>query len=252
MKVESTDIFISYRRIDGRDFARNILLALGKRGYENVFFDYSSMREGAFNQQIFTAIEHCKDFLLVLSPLSMLNCSKQEDWVAIEIEKAISCGCNIIPISINEPFNNWPEDFPRKLSFLKSQQMLTLRTDEYFDNSIDKLAGWLETKPTKNNSVPEDSSISIISDETCELYINNERIRKIKANKATLIKGINKEDIYYFSFKSLARVGDIIDIKYQYSKTAPANDQLANDQLVVSFIARRQDKKKWEKEASIL
>lgn len=244
MKVESTDIFISYRRIDGRDFARNILLALGKRGYENVFFDYSSMREGAFNQQIFTAIEHCKDFLLILSPLSMLNCSRQEDWVAIEIEKAISCGCNIIPISINEPFNNWPEDFPRKLSILKRQQMLTLRTDEYFDNSIDKLTEWLESEPTEHNRIQEDYSISIISDETCELYINNERIRKIKANKAALIKGINKEDIYIFSFRSLARVGDIIDIEYHFSKTT-----LTNDQLVVSFIARRLDKIKLERKA---
>lgn len=244
MKAESTDIFISYRRIDGRDFARNILLALGKRGYENVFFDYSSMREGAFNQQIFTAIEHCKDFLLILSPLSMLNCSRQEDWVAIEIEKAISCGCNIIPISINEPFNNWPEDFPRKLSILKRQQMLTLRTDEYFDNSIDKLTEWLESEPTEHNRIQEDYSISIISDETCELYINNERIRKIKANKAALIKGINKEDIYIFSFRSLARVGDIIDIEYHFSKTT-----LTNDQLVVSFIARRLDKIKLERKA---
>ena len=37
MEAKDTDIFISYRRIDGRDIARTIQLALGKEGFEHVF-----------------------------------------------------------------------------------------------------------------------------------------------------------------------------------------------------------------------
>ena len=51
------DIFISYRRADGREYARNIQLGLQQRGSSfNVFFDYESVRAGKFNLQIIDAI----------------------------------------------------------------------------------------------------------------------------------------------------------------------------------------------------
>lgn len=240
MKAEETDVFISYRRVDGRDIARTIQLAIQKRGFENVFFDYSSMRNGAFNTQIYTAIENCKDFLLVLSPLSMQRCAEEGDWVAIEIEKAISVGCNIIPIAINEPFDKWPDDFPRKLSFLKRQQMLVLRTDDYFESSIEKLIGWFETKPTLQKPEHEDTSCSLIItvDETCELFINDERIRKIKKGSKFSLSTIEREQRYKITIKSLANNKDVIEQDYKFPVT-----QSNSDSIEFSFSQMREKRK---------
>lgn len=246
MDAERTDIFISYRRIDGRDVARTIQLALGKEGFENVFFDYNSMREGMFNKQILTAINHCKDFVLILSPQSMLRCANQEDWVAKEIQTAIEAGCKIIPVQINEPFTQWPDNFPPRFNFIKQIEFLTLRTDEYFDASIKRLISWLDSKPNKITSKIIDNSfcLTIQCDETCELYIDGQKYRKIKGGKPALIKENFKEDnIYHFQFVSLARKGETIEIDYS------RKDLLSNrDDLSISFSLIREHKKNEETE----
>lgn len=60
-KLVNFDVFVSYRRVDGRDHARNIQLGLQQRGSSlNVFFDYESIREGKFNLQIIDAIYSSK------------------------------------------------------------------------------------------------------------------------------------------------------------------------------------------------
>lgn len=242
MKAEETNIFISYRRVDGRDIARTIQLALEKHGFKNVFFDYSSMREGAFNTQILTAIENCKDFLLVLSPMSMSRCSVEGDWVATEISKAISTGCNIIPVSINEPFDNWPEDFPRQFNILKRLQMLTLRTDEYFESSVDRLIGWLESEPVMEDNKaaePEKFSLTITVDETCELYVDGKKIRKIKGGHPVVIDNIEKNVSHRITLNSLAHRGDPIEQEYIFSGKYSDRDQLS-----FSFSEMRENEKK--------
>ena len=83
------DLFISYRREDGRDHARNIQQALKARGYKQIFFDYDSIQKGDFTKRIIDAIYSCTDFILVLSPKSMKRCTKDGDPVANEIRTAV-------------------------------------------------------------------------------------------------------------------------------------------------------------------
>ena len=197
MEAKDTDIFISYRRIDGRDIARTIQLALGKEGFEHVFFDYSSMREGMFNEQIITAINHCKDYILVLSPQSMLRCSEPQDWVARELQTAIDAGCKIIPVQINDPFDAWPDDFPKKFNFIKQIEFLTLRTDEYFSDSIRRLIGWLDSKPTLIDNTQDGFTLSVHVDETCELYVDGVKLQKVKCGKTAIIKDLKHMQIWF-------------------------------------------------------
>ena len=220
--AKQTDIFISYRRVDGRDYARNIHLALGKEGFQNVFFDYNSMREGMFNEQILTAISHCKDFILVLSPQSMLRCGNEGDWVAIEIQAAIEAGCKIIPVQINDSFTNWPSNFPPRFNFIKQIEFLTLRTDEYFDASISRLISWLDSKPTKVMCQAESDNfiLEIKVDETCELQIDGQKVRKIKAGKNAFIDNILMPGkSYKLTFITLASKSAPYTIDYQCSDT---------------------------------
>ena len=48
------DIFISYRREGGLDYARPLKLELEKHGY-NVFLDFDELKDGCFNEKIKTA-----------------------------------------------------------------------------------------------------------------------------------------------------------------------------------------------------
>lgn len=140
------DIFISYRREGGREIARTIKLALEARGYSNIFFDYNSLRDGVFNEAILSAIQNCKDFILVLSDGAMDRCSNEDDWVAREIRTAIASGCKIIPVKVNQGEWSWPADFPKDLSVLGSIQFTTLLTNEYFEDSIRYVAERLTSK----------------------------------------------------------------------------------------------------------
>lgn len=58
------DIFISYRRVDGRDYARNIMQALKIVGYPKVFFDYNSLRDGVFNTLLLKDQIICLSYML--------------------------------------------------------------------------------------------------------------------------------------------------------------------------------------------
>ena len=139
------DIFISYRRKGGRDFARNIELALQAQGLRNIFFDYNSLQDGVFNEQILSAIGQCKDFLLVLSEGALDRCANEGDWVAKEIREARSIDCHIIPVVVNSDDFRWPDNLPEDLCFLKDVQFFKLMTDEYFDDSIRRLILRLNT-----------------------------------------------------------------------------------------------------------
>lgn len=139
-------IFISYRRDGGRDIARTIELALKAHGFRDIFFDYTSIEDGVFNKQILTAIDSCQDYLQLLSPGAMDRCANEEDYVAIEIRRAKSAGCHIIPIIVDG--FQWPDNLPADLCFLKDIQFFRLLTDEYFDDSIDRLISRLKSEPS--------------------------------------------------------------------------------------------------------
>ena len=235
MDAKDTDIFISYRRVDGRDIARTIQLALGKEGFENVFFDYTSMREGMFNEQIITAINNCKDFILVLTPQSMLRCSDPNDWVAKELQTAIEAGCKIIPVQVNDPFDAWPADFPRKFNFIKQLEFLTLRTDEYFSDSIRRLIGWLDSKPTLKQENLDNFTLCVSVDETCDLLVDGVKIQKIKGGKQARLKELIKGKVYNLKFVSLARRDAEINIQYEL----PDNGQ-QSDTITISFVEMRE------------
>lgn len=88
-KDKKYDIFISYRR-DGGEFTAKILRdRLEKLGY-SVFFDVESLRSGDFNTHLYSVIDECTDFLLVLSPNALDRCANEGDWVRQEVERALS------------------------------------------------------------------------------------------------------------------------------------------------------------------
>ena len=78
------DIFISYRRNGGAQYARILQLMLIQRGYK-VVLDYDELTDGIFCEKIKNAIKDAPVFIIVLSKGSMERCVNEDDWVRKEM-----------------------------------------------------------------------------------------------------------------------------------------------------------------------
>ena len=105
------DIFISYRRTGGAQYARILQLMLAQRGYK-VFLDYDELTDGKFGEHIQEAIKSAPIFMLVLSKEALARCKNEGDWVRREIQLAISLKKHIIPVNPDNTFDGIPNDIP--------------------------------------------------------------------------------------------------------------------------------------------
>lgn len=112
---QSYDIFISYRRDDGAQYARILQLELEKRGYK-VFLDYEELKDGVFGDNIKDALKSTPIFLMVLTPLYLERCMEQDSWVREEIELAIKSGMHFIPVDPDKKFNGTPQGTPKEIA----------------------------------------------------------------------------------------------------------------------------------------
>lgn len=129
------DIFISYRR-SSYDTANLIATRLRAAGY-SVFFDMETLRSGKFNEQLYNVIDSCIDFILVLPPNALDRCVNEDDWVRLEILRAMNAEKNIVPVMLNG--FTWPNPMPDKLEELPNYQALTASSIEYFDLAMERL-----------------------------------------------------------------------------------------------------------------
>ena len=133
--MKQYDIFISYRR-SSYDTANLIATRLKSAGY-SVFFDMEALRSGKFNEQLFGVIDNCKDFLVVLPPNALERCVNEDDWVRLEVCRAMSNKKNIVPVMLNG--FTWPNPMPTGMEELCDYQALTATSTEYFDMAMERL-----------------------------------------------------------------------------------------------------------------
>lgn len=114
MKNPKYDIFISYRREGGAQYARTLQLMLEKRGYK-VFLDYDELVDGEFSPKIDAAIRNSTIYILVLSKGAMDRCVNEGDWVRREIETAIEENKKIVPVNPDSTFDGVPDNLPENI-----------------------------------------------------------------------------------------------------------------------------------------
>jgi hypothetical protein len=94
-KIEKS-IFISYRRKD-ISWALAVYQYLSNQMYD-VFFDYTSIPSGDFEQIIISNIKARAHFVLILTPTALDRCDESGDWLRREIETAMDEKRNIVPL----------------------------------------------------------------------------------------------------------------------------------------------------------
>ncbi len=148
------DIFISYRREDAAELARNIQLQLEKYGYR-VFLDVERLKDGHFDKKIIDAIKSAKVFLALLTPKYLGRCGDGDDWVRKEIECAVENKITIVPVNINRQFTSFPEDCPEHIvDVIHRHQYTDIITGSLFSSTMDTLCRErlrLYAKPKRTN-----------------------------------------------------------------------------------------------------
>lgn len=142
-KQPKYDIFISYRRDGGESTAKILRDKLSELGYQ-VFFDVESLRSGDFNTRLYSVIEECQDFLLILSPGALDRCRNEDDWVRLEIEHALETGKNVIPVMLRG--FSFPQVLPESIDALRYKNGVESNY-QFFDAFIEKLRLFLKSKP---------------------------------------------------------------------------------------------------------
>ena len=175
--MEQYDIFISYRREGGADFARQMQLALKTKGY-SVFLDFDELKDGVFDRRIEAAIKSSKLFLFILSPHSLDRCKNEGDWVRLEIECALLSQCHIVPVNPNAMFQGFDDidSLPYVIkNGLGQHQISTVMMNDLFECTFNEFVQHriapivTPTKPMTHNDVSIGSEVHIETDIACRV-----------------------------------------------------------------------------------
>lgn len=150
-------VFISYRRKVSSFIARAIFQDLRSNGYD-VFMDVENIDSGTFDTIILNQIEARAHFLVILTPGTLNRCVNADDWLRKEIEHAMECERNIVPVLVNGfKFDKKVSKFlTDKLEQLPRLNGLTL-PHEYFEAGMERLRERFFKKPSLGNilSIPQ-------------------------------------------------------------------------------------------------
>lgn len=162
MAENKYDIFISYRRDGGAQYARILQLELEKRGYK-VFLDYEELTDGIFGDNIKEAIREAPIFMMVLSAHYLDRCKNEGDWVREEILQAINQQKHFVPINPDNSFDGTPADIPQDIKqVVNSHQHSDVNFGQLLGASIDRLVKDRVSKHVKSHSKKKKKRVGIV------------------------------------------------------------------------------------------
>lgn len=145
------DVFISYRRENGFLMAQVIHDRLEEKGV-HCFLDLEELRSGKFDEKILFAIQEAHTFILILPKNALNRCSNEDDWVRIEILEAVRCKKTIIPV-MYDGFKwpkKWKEGIPDAIRNLDKMNGVS-GSQEYLPAMIDKIIHYMPQEEIQNN-----------------------------------------------------------------------------------------------------
>lgn len=202
------DIFISYRRADGAQYARILQLKLIERGYR-VFLDYDELTDGIFGENIRKAIEDAPIFISILSPHYLDRCTNEHDWVRNELKLALQKKKFFIFVNPDKSFkgipDGTPEDIANTISCIQHSeisfgQALDATIDLLVMHRIEPVLGKSKERTTWPSSEKSDRTISDVfisysRDDKLQVHPFAEYISKaISKNCWIDLKGIESGD----------------------------------------------------------
>ncbi|MCR4660992.1 MAG: toll/interleukin-1 receptor domain-containing protein [Clostridia bacterium] len=235
-------IFISYRRDGAESLAQLLYVRLTNDGYD-VFLDVESLRSGLFNKALYNQIDKCDDFLLILPPNGLDRCVNKEDWVRLEIERAIQKKKNIIPVLMRN--FTFPEVLPKSMSKLPYYNGIKAELD-YFDAVLKKLEDLLISKSKAEQVLHEKQTDTMFVELLNKLYDATIEYREAfksgnqnQINACTNILVDRLKTIFYYAEKNkLGNVENLtkaLEIINQFNKYISFYNEFANSEDRMSY-----------------
>ena len=239
------DVFISYRRSDGTDKAKQLDLAFSIDDCRT-FFDFKSLGTGAFDKRLENAVLDAPIFIMVWTPDYFKRCVKggetadgktvfepdEDDWVRKEIELALKHNKKIIPINFNHVLDKVPDylddEFRNKIS---PHNYVNLYGDNTFDATVkhifDKeIRPFIGATPKPENKV----KVRVKADADCELISDDQVIATIQQGKTAQLFFEKGE------YEITARSTEFSDIENMIKRTF---DDVSFNYLVTTELAYR-------------
>lgn len=139
MSGKNFDVFISYRRSDGKHTARLFKSEFERRGYRT-FLDFDELTDGKFDKRIENAILDAQVFVMILTNDYFARCNEEDDWVRKEIYCAIENERVIIPVNYDGNLNGIPDYLEPKLKReIGLHHFSTVYADAAFQVTFDKM-----------------------------------------------------------------------------------------------------------------
>lgn len=235
------DVFISYRRSDGTDKAKQLDLAFSIDDCRT-FFDFKSLGTGAFDKRLENAVLDAPIFIMVWTPDYFVRCNQDGDWVRKEIELALENGKKIIPINFNHVLDKVPDylddEFRNKIS---PHNYVNLYGDNTFDATVKdifekEIRPFIGITPTPENKV----KVRVKADADCELISDDEVIATIQQGKTAQLFFEKGE------YEITARSIEFSDIENVIEKTF---DNVSFNYLIKTELAYRVKQRQIEIEA---
>jgi len=144
-KPGSYDVFISYRKDGGSEFADLVRSNLLLRGYarERIFLDTHSLGSGDFREKISQAVQASANLVLIVSK----DCFKglgADSAFLFEIKTALECGVNIVPICFSGP-EELSSKFLPDIAVKSFKSNAVIYSHDYPQASFERLKSFLVT-----------------------------------------------------------------------------------------------------------
>lgn len=217
MNQSKYDIFISYRREGGAQYARILQLMLSQRGYR-VFLDYDELTDGKFGIHVQEAIKEAPIFMLILSKGALERCRNEGDWVRNEIQLAIKEGKHIIPVNPDNTFDGIPNDIPADI---KEEVGSHQHSDISFGQTLGVTVDYMVSKRIKPNIGLRTHDITHIDNDIDVLREHLKAEDKARRRHRLFIKSI-------ITIGVLCAVGIICAIAFSYKARNDENIKRKN------------------------
>ena len=143
------DIFVSYRRHDSSAIVGRVIDRLETNfGKEHIFRDLDSIDYGQdFGEVINQALAECKVLLVIIGDeweqvkdeSGFRRLDKPDDWVRLEVSKALKQKVHVIPVLVEGAKMPSPGNLPEDIKELAARNAAKVRNDPDFDVDIERL-----------------------------------------------------------------------------------------------------------------
>ena len=133
------DVFITYRRSDGLNYAQLLYQALDKRGYK-CFLDVRDQQDDEYEERIMAALHNAPNYIFLMTDGSLQRLSEDENSVYNEVHEALGLHKKIIPVAPSGMSRSlYGAEMLDEFNCLRALSVSRLETGEFFEESVDKI-----------------------------------------------------------------------------------------------------------------